>query len=118
MQIGGGSGTYATQASGNNFIVKVGTGTILLRNAYATADTIYINNKAIALSRKAVKLTDDNNNVEVFRESVSVVGSANQDWINSYADAVTINSGNDSDHIWNYGGSKVSIAAGTGDDES
>ena len=109
-------GTYSTQASGYDVLVKVGNGTINLKNAYANADNIHINNKTIKLKRKTIKLTADNNELDIVRDSVSVVGTASNDFIGNGGSNVTINAGKGNDTITNWSGSNVSIYGGAGAD--
>ena len=107
------SGSYSTQVSGNDVLVKVGSGKITLKNVYATANRIHINGNTTSLARKTITLSGYDNVVS--RDSISVVGSAQEDWINVYGDRVTINSGKGDDHIYN-DGDHVSINAGAGND--
>ena len=108
-------GTYSTQESGNDVIVKVGNGTITLKDAYATTDKIRINGKATSLKRKTIKLTDYSGTLHINRDSISVVGSAKSDNISNYGDKVTLTSGKGNDNIYN-DGDNVIIDAGEGDD--
>ncbi|MBR4153488.1 MAG: hypothetical protein IKT98_11095 [Selenomonadaceae bacterium] len=107
--------SYTTQASGYDVLVKVGAEAITLKNAYATADKIHINKKAIDLARKTIKLTAADN-IYIFRESLSVVGSAGNDYVYNIGGSVTISGGKGNDKIYNEGLS-VAIAGGEGDDD-
>ena len=114
LSISGGS--YSTQTSGYDVLVKVGSETINLKNAYANADTLHINNKTVKLKRKTIKLTADNNQLDVVRDSVSVVGTSSNDYIVNGGSNVTINGGKGNDTIRNPSGDKVSIYGGAGAD--
>ena len=107
--------TYSTQVSGYDVIVKVGNGKITLKNAYATADKININNKSTKLKRKAIKLTDKNNNIDIYRDSISVAGSSGDDTINNAGSKVSINAGKGNDYIdnsWNAQNATINTGAG------
>lgn len=110
-------GSYSTTASNNDILVKVGNGTIRLKNVYATADTININGKSTALERKVIKLTKTNNDIDIFRDSLSVVGSSSNDDIYNSGFSVTIDGGAGDDYILNYAdGSQSTINGGKGND--
>ena len=118
-------GSYSTQESGYDFLVKVGKGTITLKNVYATSDKVRINGKSISLKRKTIKLTADSNRTEFTRDSISVVGSAGNDSVWSNGSSVTINTSAGDDTIqngwwdgtsWHDGGSNVTINSGAGND--
>ena len=116
LQIGSGKGTYSTQASGYDVIVKVGKEAIRLKNVYTSADALHINGDTITLENKIIKLTGSNNNVDISRNFVSVVGSSERDTINNYGNNVTISSGAEDDYVYNYYGSSVLINVGNDDD--
>ena len=109
------SGTYSTQTSGNDVLVKVGSGRLTLKNVYASADKIHINGKTTSLARKIITLTGGDDIDYIYRDSLSVVGSAAGDWVYNSGDRVTINSGKGNDSI-HTAGEHVSINAGAGDD--
>ena len=111
------SASYSTQESGYDVLVKVGSNTITLKNVYATADSIHINNKAINLERKVINLADDGEKVTIGRGYLSVVGGVGDDSIhnNKESSSVSINSGAGDDSISNLG-ANVTINSGTGDD--
>ena len=113
LQIGVGNGTYSTQASGYDVVVKVGKGTITLKDAYANFDTLNINKKATKLEKKAIQLGDDYNANDFLRGSISIVGSANNDEIRSGGNSVTISTGTGDDNI-NNNGSKAKVFGGDG----
>ena len=110
------SGSYSTQVSGYDVLVKSGSSTITLKNVYVSADKININGKSTTLERKTIKLTSDNNDVTIFRDSISVLGSSSTDYINNYSDNVTINSGKGDDWVSNYEGEKIKMETGAGAD--
>lgn len=116
LQIGSGTGTYSTQASGYDVLVKVGKEAIRLKNVYTSADALHINGDTITFENKIIKLTGSNNNVDISRNFVSVVGSSERDTINNYGNDVTISSGAEDDYVYNYYGSSVLINVGNGDD--
>jgi len=110
------SGSYSTQVSGYDVLVKSGSSTITLKNVYATADKVNINGKTTALKRKTIQITADNNDIRIYRDSISVVGSSSYDYIENYGDKVTINSGKGDDHVSNSDGDNVIINTGAGAD--
>ena len=113
LSISGGS--YSTQASGNDLIVKVGKNSIALKDAYAYTDTVHINQKSIVLKRKTITAHEDEYITEVSRDSISVVGTAGDNYIDNYGSKVTISGGKGNDFI-NNEGIDVSINAGKGND--
>ncbi|MBR0061566.1 MAG: hypothetical protein IJP68_08810, partial [Selenomonadaceae bacterium] len=113
MSISGGS--YSTQESGNDILVKVGSETITLKNVYASANKLHINKKSIKLQRKVIKLTADNKDLDISRDSLSVVGSSGNDTIRNNAEDVTINAGAGNDYIMNWRDVST-ISGGKGND--
>ena len=112
------SGTsYSTQESGYDVIVTVDKGKILLQNAYATADSIHINDETITLESKVIKLSDGGDIIHASRDSISIVGGDGNDSIynSSLVSNVSIVAGAGNDYISN-GGSKVTILGGDGND--
>ena len=133
LSISGGS--YSTQISGYDINVNVGTNSIKLKNALATADVLHINDENISLEKKVIELTDGKDEIEIYRDSMSVksgagndsvdVGlkafnstieaGAGNDTIKNVADSVSIDGGADDDTIDNYG-ENVTINGGEGND--
>lgn len=113
LSISGGS--YSTQESGNDLLVKVGKGTIALKDVYAYTDTVHINKKSIALKRKTITAHEDEYITEVTRDSISVVGTVGDNYIDIYGSKVTISAGKGNDFI-NNEGIDVSINGGAGSD--
>ena len=113
--------SYSTQVSGNDVLVKVGNDTITLKNVYATADSIHINGETIALERKVITLTEGDDRLYAFRDSISIVESADNDSVDNYGsnnwhgDSVSIDTDKDDDIVLNYG-SNVTINTGDGAD--
>ena len=113
LQIGGGTGTYSTQMSGTDIVVKVGSGAITLVDA-ATLSAVNIAGE--------------------YKPPLNVEGTSGADTINNTLSGATINAldGNDlivnsgyhvsieagagNDFIINDGGSQATINAGSGDD--
>ena len=87
---------------------------IILQNVYATADKVNINGKSIALKRKVINLTKTNNSIDIFRDSISVVGSSGDDTINNKGSKVSIDLGAGNDYIHNTG-SNATINSDSGD---
>ena len=112
--------SYSTQASGNDLIVKVGKNTIALKDAYAYTDTVHINKKSIALKRKAITAHEDEYITEVTRDSISVVGTDSDNYIDIYGSKVTISGGkgNDSIALWDSYPEKnlINYTSGDGND--
>ena len=97
-------GTYSTQRSGANILVKVVNDTITLKNIYLTSDILNINGKVVELEHRNVSLTNGDDKVLITRDNVSVFGDAGNDYIYN---------GN---MFGNEGGSLVSISGGVGND--
>lgn len=112
LKISGGS--YSMQVSGNDVIVKVGKGSIVLKNVYGTADSLNINGKTIALERKVIKLGDRAVTIYSARDFFSIAGNGN-DYIRNEGAEVSISGGMGNDTIKNEG-LDLSIDGGAGDD--
>ena len=111
------SDDYSTQSSGNDIIVTVdGEEEIVLKNIYATADTLNINGNAFSLERKVIESATDSSRIDIRRNSVSFEGGTGSDNIYNYGDNVSINGGAGNDWIYNYGGKNVYISGDDGDD--
>ena len=115
------SDDYSTQSSGNDIIVTVdGEEEIVLKNIYATADTLNINSNAFSLERKVIESATDSVRIDIRRNSVSFEGGTGSDNIYNYGDNVSINGGDGTgwidDWIYNYGGKNVYISGDDGDD--
>ena len=117
------SGSYSTTKSGNDFIVNVGSGSVVLKNALAdsynkihlknSSGTVAVYNdvKARYGTSGADTLVNPQNN-----SSVAIYAQGGNDSIyNCYGSSVTIDAGTGNDSIYNYGYS-VTIDAGAGND--
>ena len=113
MQIGGGTGSYFSQTSGNDIIVAVGEGSINLRGA-ATLSTVNIageyNNPSLITG------TEGNDNIDNRLAGATIQTFAGDDSIWNLANSVTIDSGDGNDDIANIEGKNVSINGGDGND--
>ena len=119
LQIDGGSGSYSTQTSGYDVLVKVGSNTITLKNAYISADTLHINRETIALQRKNVTLTGGNDIVYGGSDSIIIDGGDGNDTLYNSSRDVTIEGGAGNDYIYTYGSrdpSGASAHGGAGND--
>ena len=132
LQIGDGSDTYATVASGGNVIVSAGTGLITLEGATSLGSRLNI---AGTEGSKTITLTDGNDtyrNVidgatilalggddyianETLGTNVLIDAGTGDDSIDNYGDSATLDGGAGKDTIWSFG-SNVSIGGGTGSD--
>ena len=137
-------GSYTTQTSGNNILVKVGSGTITLSGArgkslhiiktQSTDGGTSATNKISTTSggSKGVTLknwdsfhtfTGTDNNDSIFSDynytfktsNVTIKAGAGNDTIRNYADKTTIDAGSGNDYIYN-SGYNVTINGGTGND--
>jgi len=116
------SGGYSTQVSGNDIIVTVGKGTILLSG---TAHLPYINingtlvnaGKTInnTVSNKTINGTNANDSIKNSGSKVKINGFAGNDTVYTTGNAVTIEGGDGNDRLEN-SGAKVSIYGGDGND--
>lgn len=109
------SGSYSTQKSGADILVKVGKGTITLKDVYVTTETININGETIELE-KNITLTDGNDYIDNYRNNVTINALGGDDTIANSVDEVTIDGGEGNDSIENYCGDSVSIDGGAGND--
>ena len=130
MEIGGGSGTYSTQVSGNDLILTVGDGSILLRdtanlsiiniygeeknmeNVMGTANADIISN---SVSGATVDALGGDDTISNNGANVLISGGDGNDSIDNFSDNVTIAGGTGADSIFNYN-KGVSISGGDGND--
>ncbi|MBR4151665.1 MAG: hypothetical protein IKT98_01755 [Selenomonadaceae bacterium] len=133
-------GEYSAQSSGTDVLVKVGEGTLTLKDLLKTTDKLNINNKVISLD-KVLTLTDGDDSIENLINSftinggkgndtiknkasnVTIDGGAGKDYIKNEGDSVTITGGNSDNYIYNYSddyienyGDSVTIDGGSGND--
>lgn len=144
LQITGGTGTYSTLESDDDIFVYVGTGSILLRNAAGlSAVNISGRQREFREENTVITLTEDpdtyQNTVEGMTiqalggadsitnngANVSIDGGADDDYVNTAGNNVTVEVGDGSDSILNGGdgtdfiinsGANVSMDGGKGDD--
>lgn len=122
LQIAGGYGTYSTQRSGSNIIVKVGDGRITLEGARdletVNIDGSYNGGSHPEVTGTTVTLTqnyDYYENREVNVKIDALGGDGNDSLVNWGATEVTINAGKGNDFVEN-DGDLVTVDAGAGDD--
>ena len=113
LSISGGS--YSTQASGADILVKVGKGTITLKDVRTTTETININGETIELE-KNFTLTKGNDSFENLFNNATINALGGNDSIRNSGDSVTIDGGGGNDYISNEWGDSVSIDGGAGND--
>ena len=107
-----GGGSYITQTSGSDLIIKVGSGTMTLIGAANTAVNI-IGTLGTGGEEEPATLGATINNTE---SGVTLNGTANKDSILNYAgDEVLIIADADADTVFSYG-DNVTVEAGAGDD--
>ena len=95
--------TWSTTKSGSNMKVKIGSGSILLKNA----------------ARKKIKInpsTNDINYITNYNSHTLVSGTSNKDSIYNSGSYATINAGSGNDTVYNDLVAYVSISAGAGND--
>ena len=139
-------GSYSTQASGSDVIVKVGKGSILLKDAKGkalnindtkTTDIITLSDGAEVFRNYfdgvKIQALGGNDSVYNFASNVMIDGGNGNDDIGSrYADNVSINGGAGNDSVWNWArtewnsdtntsetvetGDNVTLSGGTGND--
>ncbi len=112
------SGNYTTARSGADFLVKVGSNKITIKDAI----NFNVNIKNAAGTLKTYKgkdsriILDSRDNFIVNSNStVTIDSGAGDDTIENEGDSITIDSGRGNDSVGNYG-SKVTITAGLGND--
>ena len=130
LQIGGGTGTYSTQVSGADIIVKVGEGSINLRGA-ATLSTVNIageyNTSIITgtegddtinntVAGATIQALEGNNYIHNTGANVLINGGTGNDSVENYGNSLSINGGAGADSIYNVHGSNVSISGGDDND--
>ena len=137
LQIGGGTGSYSMQASGNDIIVTVGEGEITLAGATKLSNVNiegkYANPLLIvgtegndtienSLDGATIQALGGNDSIHNFHANyISVLGDSGDDTIYNeggygFGDTLTIDGGAGDDSIRNYGGAFVSIDGGAGND--
>ncbi|MBR4642454.1 MAG: hypothetical protein IKO74_06985, partial [Selenomonadaceae bacterium] len=92
------SGSYSTQESGADLLVKVGEGTITLKDVRTTTETININGETIELE-KNITLTDGDDSVNNSRDNVTINALGGNDIISNSSNEVTIDGGAGNDTI-------------------
>ena len=105
-------GSYSTQESGNDVLVKVGKGKILLVGAKGKELNI---NKIAITPPKIITLTDDDDVFVNEFEKITIDAGSGNDAIYINEKGVTINCGAGNDDIYNTG-KNVTIDGGAGDD--
>ena len=96
------SGTYATLNNGNNFIISVGNGSIVLADVLAD-------------SYNKIHIQDSKGKVTIYNDWKIMNGTSGADTLKNYSDNVTIEGGAGDDSIVNHG-NNVTINAGAGND--
>ena len=122
-------GKYSTQASGSDILVKVGKGSILLKDAKGkalnindtkTTDIITLSDGADNLSNNLDGLTiqalGGNDTVDNSASGVRIDGGKGNDYSYNYADNVTIVGGAGNDTVNSEYADNVSINGGAGND--
>ena len=116
LQISGAD--YSTQESGDDLIVTVGKGKILLKDVKGNA--IFINKKNVAdksTDKNLIVLTAGDDSLTNDVDNVTISASKGNDYIRNYQGVnVSINTGAGNDYIDNYSGTNVTIDAGDGND--
>ena len=105
------SGTYSTQTSGNDVIVKVGESKILLVDAKSKSLNINEENDT-----NLITLTDTDDMLRNCLFNVTINAGAGNDSITNFGSNVNINGGAGNDSVENWNGSSVSITGGKGND--
>ena len=135
LRIGNGNGTYSVFVSGNDVIVKVGTGRLILvdatnlsqvniegvRRAYEGEDksiTLTEGNDTYSntLEGATVEALGGNDTIDNTANNVLISGNADNDYIDNKGNNVTLDGGANNDTIDN-SGANISITGGTGDDQ-
>ena len=118
------SGTYSTMKSGNDFIISVGNGSLVLKDLLGdTKKKVYIQDSTGAVKVyndwSVLSGTDDDDFLfnTSKSDSISILGYGGNDLIENIAvDNVTVVAGNGNDSIYNNHTNNVMIDAGAGDD--
>lgn len=94
-------GSYSTQVSGDDVLVKVGAGRILLKNVKGNA--ININKKNVGgANKKFILLTSGDDNLNNNLDDVTISGGKGNDVIeNDFGDNVSVLAGAGNDTVWN-----------------
>ena len=101
---------YSKETVGNDLKIKVGKGSILLKNAVNIALTI-----DGTLSDNIINGTSGNDSIQNDEEKITINAGAGNDTIHSAANYVSINAGTGNDTI-RYQGFYGTVIGGTGDD--
>ena len=113
--------SYSTMKSGDNVLIKVGDGTITLKNARTTTNIININDETIELGySNIIELTENDDSIDNARDDVTILSGAGNDTISNLGLKVSISSGDGDDSIYNapyyVEDSSTTIDAGSGND--
>lgn len=98
LSISGGS--YTMQKSGIDALINVSNNVIKLKNVYATANGICINNETIKFD-KIINLTNGDDSICNYRNNVTIKGNSGNDKIDNHKAQVTISGGTGNDSIYN-----------------
>ncbi len=113
-------GTYQTLISGDDFIVKVGNSSIVLKDvaadAWAKVRIVSSSGTFVWNDWSVMNGTDGNDTLKNVQPNTTVNGNAGNDSITNYGDSVTVNGNAGNDSITNYGDS-VTVDGGAGDDK-
>ena len=105
--------SYTSQQSNDDVIIKVGEGSITLKDAKDKSLNIVTEN--LSEDENAVKYTSGNDSIQIPRDNIKVEALAGNDTVENAKKNVTISAGDGDDSIHNTG-SQVTIDGGNGDD--
>ncbi|MBO4401828.1 MAG: calcium-binding protein [Selenomonadaceae bacterium] len=114
------SGSYSTSRSGDDFIISVGTGSMVLKNVYGTPTKIRIKNSSGNISVyndwSIWSGSESFDNIDNYISNVTLLGNGDNDTVFNSGDNVLISGGEGDDSISNYYGENVTIDGGDGND--
>ena len=116
------SGSYTTSTIGNDFIVNVGSGSVVLKDVFADSyNKIHLKNSSGTITVyndwKTRYGTSDNDTIyNSDNASVAIYAQDGNDSIFNYSSYVTLIGGEGDDYISNFDGSSVTIDGGAGND--
>ena len=113
LKIGGDTGTYSTQTSGNDIVVTVGDGSITLKDA-ASLSSVNISGKEV--NPLLITLTEDADTYSNSVEGATIQALGGDDTITNSGDNVSISGGDGDDSITNEAVEDVTITTGAGND--
>ncbi|MBR6713122.1 MAG: hypothetical protein IKI76_09045 [Selenomonadaceae bacterium] len=114
LQIGGGSGSYSSQTSGDDVLISVGYSVITLSGAANLSPNIQ-GTFTKPIDKKKVTLTAGNDTYANTVQGATIAALGGDDYLSNTASNVSIDAGADDDYVYSTGNSST-ILVGSGND--